>query len=445
MALTPRIELRQSQTLVMTPQLQQAITLLKMTSSALAEYVAAEVEKNPLLDLAPTLISEDGPILRASGVAAAASGEDDIFQRIAARPTLWDHLRDQIGAMRIGTETAEVALILVDELEDDGYLRVPLDEVASRHRLSHSDLRRALRVLQSCDPSGIGARNLEECLALQLRERDRFDPAMQALLANLRLSVRGPSRELQELCGVDAEDLVEMLAELRALDPRPGLQFANEQIQITVPDVYVVRSDAGGLKVELNTEALPRVLMDNIYSVELASHDAKAKAFVSECRATGTWLIKALEQRARTILKVATEIVLQQERFFSDGVLAMQPLTQRMVADRIKVHESTVSRVTAGKYLACDQGVFELRHFFGSSIQATDGGEEFSAAAVQSRIRSLIDAESPERTVSDDRIVKALRLQGIDIARRTVAKYREGMGIPSSVERRRYKARLAGL
>ncbi len=403
MALTPRIELRQSQSLVMTPQLQQAIMLLKMSSGALAEYVATEVEKNPLLDLAPPVASEMGPSQRAAGVAAATTGEDDIFQRIASRPTLWDHLRDQIGAMRIGTDVAENALVLVDELEDDGYLRVPLDEVANRHRLSAGDLRRALAVVQACDPSGIGARSLEECLALQLRERDRLDPAMQALLANLRLSTRGPSRELQEICGVDAEDLVDMLAELRALDPRPGLQFATEQLQIAVPDVYVVRADTGGLKVELNTETLPRVLMDNIYSAELASHDAKAKAFVSECRASGSWLIRALEQRARTILKVATEIVLQQERFFSDGVLAMQPLTQRMVADRIKVHESTVSRVTAGKYLACEQGVFELRYFFASSIQSTDGGGEFSSAAVQSRIRSLIDAEPPGRTVSDDR------------------------------------------
>lgn len=444
MALTPRIELRQSQTLAMTPQLQQAIRLLKLSSGALAEYVAAEVEKNPLLDLAPPVTSGTGPVLRAAGV-AAAPGDDDFLQRVAARPTLWDHLREQIGEMRLDSETAETALILADELEDDGYLRVPLDEVAERHRLRVPALKRALVVLQSCDPAGIGARSLEECLALQLRDRDRLDPAMQTLLANLRLSIRGPSRELQELCGVDAEDLVDMLAELRALDPKPGLQFATEQMQVAVPDVHVVRADSGGLKVELNTETLPRVLMDNIYSAELASHDAAAKAFVSECRTSGTWLIKALEQRARTIHKVATEIVLRQERFFSDGVAAMQPLTRRMVADRIRMHESTVSRVTAGKYLACEQGIFELRYFFSSAIQATDGGGDFSSSAVRSRIRSLIESEPQSRTISDDRIVSALRQEGIDIARRTVAKYREGMGIPSSVERRRHKARLAGM
>lgn len=444
MALSPRIELRQSQTLAMTPQLQQAIKLLKMSSGALAEYVAAEIEKNPLLDLAPPIVSEVGPIPRAAGVGASAPGDDSFLQRLAVRPTLWDHLRDQIGETRLGSETAEIALILIDELEEDGYLRVPLDEVAGRHRLRISDLKQALEVLQSCDPAGIGARTLEECLALQLRERDRLDPAMQALLANLRLGVRGPSRKLRELCGVDTEDLVDMLAEIRTLDPKPGLQFAADQVQVAVPDIYVFRATSGGLKVELNTETLPRVLLDNLYSAELASHDADAKAFVSECRTSGTWLIKALEQRARTILKVATEIVLRQERFFSDGVRAMQPLTRRVVADGIRMHESTVSRVTAGKYLACELGTFELRYFFTSSIQATDGGDEFSGAAVRSRIRSLIDAESSSRIISDDRIVSELRLEGIDIARRTVAKYRDAMGIPSSVERRRHKRRLGG-
>ncbi|HMR50922.1 MAG TPA: RNA polymerase factor sigma-54 [Amaricoccus sp.] len=440
MALTPRLEIRQSQSLVMTPQMQQAVKLLAMSNLELSEFVAAQAERNPLLEIEqrpPPAI----PIRRG----AAGGGDTDALLSVAEDISLWQHLHAQIGAMRLSPELADMAALIADELEDDGYLRVPLEEVAQRHRLSSRDAIQALAAVQACEPTGVGARSLQECLALQLRERDRLDPAMQALLANLKLAATGRMAQLESLCGVDAADIADMLAELRGLDPRPGARFQVAPAQIAVPDVFVHRTGSGGLAVELNTETLPRVLVNNVYAAGLAGRNAEARAFVAECRTSASWLVRSLEQRARTILKVATEIVRHQERFFDGGVEQLRPLTQRGVAERVRLHESTVSRVTAGKFLSCSRGSFELRFFFGAALHSLSGGDAFAAAAVQNRIRQIIVAEDRVRTVSDDRIVAILNGEGIDIARRTVAKYREGMGIPSSVQRRRRQASLGGI
>ena len=437
MALSPRIELRQSQALVMTPQLQQAIKLLQMSNLQLADYLTAEVEKNPLLELAPA------PAPASGGGARAGAGDGSYLDTLAAEVTLYDHLREQIGAMRAPAGVIEAALILADELEEDGYLRVPLAEVASRHRLRAADALAGLRLVQACDPAGVGARDLKECLALQLAERDRLDPAMQAMLENLALVARGRLGELGARCGVDAEDIADMLAELRALDPKPGLRFARDPVQSAVPDVHVRRAPEGGWTVELNSETLPRVLMNNVYAARARGRDAATRAFISECSASASWLVRSLEQRARTILKVATEIVERQDRFFSAGVSELRPLTQRAIAGKLGLHESTISRVATGKYISCDQGCFDFRFFFSSAIQSVSGGEAFSAAAVQERIRGLVQAERRPGSLSDDKIVVLLKDEGIDIARRTVAKYREGMGIPSSVERRRLRNDLS--
>lgn len=435
MALSPRIEIRQHQTLVMTPQLQQAIKLLQMSHVELSAFVAAEVERNPLLELAAPPLSPGGAA--PSGQRAAAEG--NFLESVAAEVSLHEHLHEQIGAMRGQPAVIEAALLLADELDDDGYLRVPLAEVGQRHRLKPRALVEGLALVQACDPAGVGARSLRECLALQLREKDRLDPAMAALLDNLALAARGERAGLMALCGVDAEDLDDMLAELRALDPKPGLRFGSARIEVAVPDVHVRRGPDGAWTVELNSETLPRVLVNNVYAVTTGG-DAAARAFVSECSASANWLVRSLEQRARTILRVATEIVLRQERFFEQGVSGLRPLTQRALAERLGLHESTVSRVAAGKYLACEQGLFPFRRFFSSAIQAVSGGEAFSSAAVQERIRCLVGQEPPGRPLSDDRLVALLTGEGIGIARRTVAKYREGMGIPSSVERRRRSA-----
>jgi RNA polymerase sigma-54 factor len=301
-----------------------------------------------------------------------------------------------------------------------------------------------LALLQSFEPPGVCARNLAECLAIQLKERNRFDPAMQALVGRLDLLAKRDLAALRKACGVGDEDLVEMIAEIRALNPKPGLAFGSATVQPIVPDVYVRPSPDGGFAVELNSDTLPKVLVNQRYYAELSKNAADAaKTYLSENLQSATWLMRALDQRAKTIVKVAAEIVRQQDAFFVHGVQHLRPLNLKTIADVIGMHESTVSRVTANKYVATSRGIFELKYFFTSSIAASDGGDAHSAEAVRHRIKQLIDAESPANVLSDDTIVDQLRGFGIDIARRTVAKYREAMRIPSSVQRRREKLSAA--
>jgi len=298
-----------------------------------------------------------------------------------------------------------------------------------------------LAVLQTFDPPGVFARNLTECLAIQLKERDRHDPAMQALLQNLELLARRDLPALRKLCGVGEEDLADMIAEIRNLNPKPGLAFGSSTVQSVVPDVFVKAGPDGAWQVELNSDTLPKVLINQRYYAQVSktTRNDKDKSYLAECFQTATWLVRALDQRAKTILKVSGEIVRQQDAFFAHGVEHLRPLNLKTVADAISMHESTVSRVTANKYMATSRGIFELKYFFTPAIAAADGGEAHSAEAVRHRIKQLIDAESSREVLSDDTIVDMLREAGIDIARRTVAKYREAMRIPSSVQRRREK------
>jgi RNA polymerase sigma-54 factor len=325
-------------------------------------------------------------------------------------------------------------------VDEAGYLTTDLGFVAEKLGALPAQVEQVLSLLQQFDPPGICARNLKECLAIQLRECDRYDPAMQALVERLDLVARRDFQALRRICGVGDEDLVEMIAEIRRLDPKPGLAFGSTLVQPIVPDVFVRAAPDGGFAVELNTETLPKVLVNQRYYTSI-SKNAKAqdKNYLSECMQSATWLVRALDQRARTILKVATEIVRQQDAFFAQGVQHLRPLNLKTVADATSVHESTVSRVTANKYMATARGIFELKYFFTAAIAASDGGESHSAEAVRHRIRQLIDDENAGNVLSDDTIVERLREAGVDIARRTVAKYRDAMRIPSSVQRRREK------
>jgi RNA polymerase sigma-54 factor len=327
-------------------------------------------------------------------------------------------------------------------VDETGYVAGDLATVCEKLAAPTARVEKVLTILQSFEPSGVMARNLSECLAIQLREKNRLDPAMQALLDNLPLLARRDMIGLLKVCGVDAEDLADMVAEIRALTPKPGLAFGGEPVQPVVPDVYVRETVDGGWHVELNTETLPRVLVNGRYYSKVCGQakSREAKAYLTECLNSANWLVKSLDQRAKTILKVASEIVRQQDAFLAKGVSHLRPLNLRVVAEAISMHESTVSRVTANKYMATPRGLFEMKYFFTSAIAATDGGEAHSAEAVRFRIRDLIDNESVE-VLSDDKIVDLLKQAGIDIARRTVAKYREAMRIPSSVERRRQKQR----
>jgi RNA polymerase sigma-54 factor len=334
-----------------------------------------------------------------------------------------------------------LALAIIAAIDEAGYFTEPLADIAARLGTAEAEVERVLLLVQGFEPTGVGARTLAECIALQAKERDRYDPCMAALIDNLDLVARGDLATLRRLCSVDAEDLADMLRELRTYDPKPGLRYGDGDTLAIEPDVFVRRS-ARSFTVELNNATLPRIIVNRQYQARIARHaenhhDRRERQFLDACLAQAQWLIRALDQRASTILKVATEIVRQQSAFFDHGVEHLRPLTMRAVADAIEVHESTVSRVASNKYLSCDRGTFEFKFFFSSGVHAAGGGEDAAIEAVKAKLKALIDAEEPLKPLSDDRLVELLRTEGHELARRTVAKYREAMHIPSSYDRRR--------
>jgi RNA polymerase sigma-54 factor len=485
MSLAPRLDLRQTQSLVMTPQLQQAIRLLALSNVELEAAIGEELEKNPLLEAerddsgdfdieplgesaTPSGESEDVWLdapeggssdsldvdmtaetfhhdsIADSGMGSgdggsSGGGEDVDFDSFAAdAPGLGDHLLQQAGSKLDGVELA-IARALIDQIDEAGYLRADILEMAMRLGVPRGQVEAVLSVVQSFDPTGVAARTLGECLALQAKEADRHDPAMARLLMNLDLLAEGRLPQLRRICGVDEEDMTDMIRELRGYDPKPGLRFGSTRVDAVVPDVFVVRRGKGWA-VEINGGTLPKLLVNQRYHAELtASGDKVSKSWANDCLASANWLVKALDQRQRTIIRVATEIVKHQDGFFREGVSQLRPLTLRVIADEIEMHESTVSRVTSNKYLQCERGLFELKYFFTSGVASADGGENVSAEAVKNAIRALISGEGDD-ILSDDTLVDLLRDKGFDLARRTVAKYREAIGIGSSVQRRRARA-----
>jgi RNA polymerase sigma-54 factor len=334
---------------------------------------------------------------------------------------------------------------LIDLVDESGYLAGDLAAAAEKLGTSLAEVEAVLAILQTFDPPGICARDLAECLAIQLKDNNRYDPAMQALISRLDLLAKRDFPALKKICGVGDEDLADMIADVRRLNPKPGLAFGAAVVQPIIPDVFVRPAPNGAWLVELNSDTLPKVLVNQSYYAEVsaAARRDTDKSYLADCLQSATWLVRALDQRARTILKVSNEIVRQQDAFFAHGVEHLRPLNLKTVAEAIGMHESTVSRVTANKYMATSRGIFELKYFFTSAIAAAHGGEAHSAEAVRHRIKQLIDAENATDVLSDDTIVEKLREAGIDIARRTVAKYREAMRIPSSVQRRREKQAAA--
>ncbi len=376
--------------------------------------------------------------------AGTRGGEDGGYNLeafVSAEITLADHLAEQMSMAISDPVRRMIGQYLIDMVDEAGYLGGDLETVAEKLGAPMAEVEAVLAILQTFDPPGVCARNLTECLAIQLKERNRFDPAMQTLVDNLALLAKRDLPALRRLCGVNDEDLADMIGEIRNLNPKPGLAFGSTTVQPIVPDVFVRAAPDGTWQVELNSDTLPKVLINQRYyaTVSKTTRNDKDKSYLADCLQTATWLVRALDQRAKTILKVSSEIVRQQDAFFARGVQHLRPLNLKTVADAISMHESTVSRVTANKYMATSRGIFELKYFFTSSIASSDGGEAHSAEAVRDRIRKLIDAEPTQDVLSDDTIVEKLRESGIDIARRTVAKYREAMRIPSSVQRRRDK------
>jgi RNA polymerase sigma-54 factor len=393
---------------------------------------------------APTRASASEPAPYSEWASVGAGGRDDgeynLEAFVTSETTLSTHLADQLTLAINDPVERIIGQHLIDLVDEAGYIIGDLDDIAAKLGATPATVEKVLATLQTLDPAGVCARNLAECLAIQLKERDRYDPAMQVLVAHLGMLAKRETAALRKLCGVDEEDFADMIAEIRALNPKPGLAFGSTVVQPVVPDVFVRARADGTWAIELNSDTLPKVLVDQTYYAEV-SKGAKGtdKSYLNECMQNATWLMRALDQRAKTILKVSTEIVRQQDAFFAHGVEHLKPLNLKTVADAIGMHESTVSRVTANKYMATSRGIFELKYFFTSAISSSDGGEAHSAEAVRHRIKQMIEAESPDDVLSDDTIVDKLRVAGIDIARRTVAKYREAMRIPSSVQRRREK------
>ncbi|MBN8502046.1 MAG: RNA polymerase factor sigma-54, partial [Sphingomonadales bacterium] len=400
------------------------------------------------LDIDPTVLDRDRDTGDWSADLSVYGGESgpSIEERGGAAPNLSEHLDAQIGPITHDPMLAFIARHIIGELDDAGYLAATIDELAADLGLEPDEVEPALALVQSLEPTGVGARSLGECLALQAKEVDRYDPCMARLLDNLDLLARGELPRLKRMCGVDDEDFADMLAELRSYDPKPGLRFNAGGGDPITPDILIEPRSDGGWDISLNQATLPKLVINREYYVEMrgACAGKDGRGWLSEKLADANWLVKALDQRARTILKVASEVVKQQDGFFRHGVSHLRPLTLRAVAEAIAMHESTVSRVTSNKYLACPRGTFELKYFFTSGVGAVDGEGGASAAAVKAAIKTLIDAESPKAILSDDTLVDLLKEKGFDLARRTVAKYREAIGLGSSVQRRRQKA-LAGI
>jgi RNA polymerase sigma-54 factor len=498
MALGQRLEIRQGQSLVMTPQLQQAIKLLQLSNIELAEYCEAELEKNPLLERDENpqpaepegkerdqraeradegLARDDfskmgeldrsaqdniydgdeertprdaGPAPQLTDWSQVRSGpafdgdEDGLETLLSGASTLKDHLEAQVAIAALTPDDRLIALALIDAIDETGYLAGELSELAGRLGTEVEDVEAVLGVVQGFDPVGVAARDLAECLSLQLKAKDRLDPVMAKLLTRLDLLARRELSQLATLCGVDAEDVADMIAEIRELNPKPGLAFGAEPVAPVIPDVFVRVGPDGDWLVELNSDTLPRLLVNSRYYAQVSktARDRDSRTYLTDCLNNANWLVKSLDQRARTILKVASQIVRQQDSFLTYGVRHLRPLNLKTIAEAIQMHESTVSRVTANKYIATPRGLFELKYFFTASIQSIDGGGSHSAEAVRDRIREMIEKEEAREILSDDRIVSLLTADGVHIARRTVAKYREAMRIPSSVERRRLKGGL---
>jgi RNA polymerase sigma-54 factor len=508
MAIGPRLDLRQSQALVMTPQLQQALKLLQMSNLELSAFVEQEIERNPLLERddpesGPTATAEE-PMPAESEAGTGDAGDDEpsapdsvdlagsdtfVESESAAIDTdfgnVWDapsasdggphdssaanwsspksggdedapdlenlavevrtlrqHLLEQVSVDLTDSVDRMIAAHLIDQLDDSGYLSADLGQVAATLGCDLERVQQTLHEIKSFDPPGIFAANLAECLMLQLRDRGQLTRPMRTLLDNLDLLGKRAFDQLRRRCRVGDDELVEMVNLIRTLNPKPASAFDREVIQPITPDVLVRPHPEGGWLVELNSETLPRVLVNNRYYaiVKEKARNRTEQEYLIDCLQSANWLVKSLQQRAQTILKVATEIVRQQEEFFAKGVQHLRPLTLHHVATAVGVHESTVSRVTNNKYMGLARGIFELKYFFSGAIGQSADGTSFSAESIRFKIKNLIDNEQIDNVLSDDMIVDILGKSGVEIARRTVAKYREAMQIPSSMQRRREKS-----
>ena len=483
--ITQRLDLRQSQNLVMTPQLQQAIKLLQMNNAELADFIESEIAQNPLLEKQSGESEADAPIqepaqkeerdslednferewdgedAKASnapsdfdaGTAQIGAGGnrnfdsmDEGFENSLTREeTLRDHLLEQLNVSFEDPRDRLIGALLIDMVDEAGYLREGDADLAQKLGAEEARIQTLLSKMKKFSPSGVFARDLKECLALQLEDQGKLDKPMSILLDNLHLLAGHDMDALARKCDVNGLYLMDMIGDIKSLNPKPASNFDHMVVQTAIPDVLMKKQAkhlGGGWRVELNTETLPRVLVNNEYYTQVcnATKDKKDREYITTQMNNANWLVKSLDQRAQTILKVAAEIVEQQDAFFNFGIEFLRPLTLKDIAEVIDMHESTVSRVTTNKYIGTPRGIFELKYFFSTALVSA-GGVAHSSESIKARIKTLIDAEKPDDVLSDDAIVETLQKEGIELARRTVAKYREMMNIPSSVQRRKQKNR----
>lgn len=482
---TPRLDLKQtqSQQLVMNQQMQQAIHLLQLSNLELSDYIDEALAENPLLERDETEpnaeertepdkesekqeeLSQDqqdtlsdfdagsrsadagqGASHKSSG--GAVGGENMLENTVSDKVTLRDHLLEQLQVDCRDPRDRMVGAMLIEQLDESGYLREETEALAEKIGCSLERIEDLLPKLKQFDPTGVFAKDLNECLALQLEEKKLLGEGMKRLLDNLQLLGEHDYKQLSQICEVEEDIVKEMADDIRTLRPKPTIDFDHSVTQTIVPDVLMKklpREMGGGWKVELNSDTLPRVLVNNDYYTTVLSKavDKKDKSYLSDQMQAASWLVRALDQRAQTILKTAASIIEEQDGFFLYGVEFLKPMTLKDIAEEIEMHESTVSRVTNNKYIGTPRGIFELKYFFSSSIASSTGGDAYSSEAVKAKIKNLVDAEEINMVLSDDALVTALQQDGIDIARRTVAKYREALNIPSSVQRRRVKKNLS--
>ncbi len=488
MALTPKLEIKTSQSLQMTPQLRQAINLLQLSNLELNELVEAELAANPLLEreddrladaeIAPDAINtvnNDLPLSSAETIdtdydnqfddslsdregyeqaedyswedynrrKGAASEDFDFFeQKLAAAPSLYRHLEQQIDLHFKTPRDRLIARALSEHLDAAGYFRGQTAETATRLNVPEALVEQVLQQMKNFEPSGIFAQNLSECLTIQLRDQNRYDPQIAVLLDHLDLLAQKDFKTLKKLCQAGDEDLASMIGDIRALNPKPAAAFEHDLTAYVIPDVFVRTNAYGEYLLELNNMSLPRVLINRRYYAEVkdaAAQDKNASRYLREQMGAANFLVKALHQRAVTILRVSEEIVKAQRDFFEYGAEHLKPLSLKDIAEKIEMHESTVSRVTNRKYMHTPRGTFELKYFFSAAAGTYTGAEDVSTQAIKHKIRQLINAETPDDVLSDDKLVELLAREGIKIARRTVAKYREALDIPTSAARKRQK------
>lgn len=478
-----RLDLRQAQNLVMTPQLQQAIKLLQLNNAELAEYIESEIAQNPLLEKQSSESEQDAPAQESAsedrdsmqdqfdsewsgnesaaestqsadfdaGMARVGAGGASNFEEfddannesLTKTETLRDHLLEQMNVAFDDPRDRMIGAMLIDMVDEAGYLREDTNDIAEKLGADAARIETLLTTMRKFSPSGVFARDLKDCLALQLGEQGKLDAPMQILLDNLHLLAGHDLAALAKKCDVNTTYLADMITDIKSLNPKPASDFDHLVVQTAIPDVLMKKLPknlGGGWRVELNTDTLPRVLVNNEYYTQVAgaAKDKQDREYITTQLNNANWLVKSLDQRAQTILKVAAEIVEQQDAFFMFGIEFLRPLTLKDIAEVINMHESTVSRVTTNKYIGTPRGIFELKYFFSTALVSADGTAH-SAESIKARIKTLIDEEKPDDILSDDAIVDILKKENIDLARRTVAKYREMMNIPSSVQRRKQK------